>query len=133
MFSVVQVFYKDLWLPEARRRVKQSGHSSASWSSKEAQVGKKGLGSLKHFQAKEKTRVADPTKGTTADASDRTHLSSLTPPGEPRKGHWSKLNHYTLNTLPHTMVKHPAPCSWRWLCVRWNPAASPEGVILFCI
>lgn len=47
MCSVVEVFYKDLWLSDASRRVKWSGHSS--WSSKGAQEGKKGPGSLKHF------------------------------------------------------------------------------------
>lgn len=86
MCSVVQVFYKDLWLPDASRRVKWSGHSSASWSSKGAREGKKGLGNLKHFQAEEKIRVTDPTKGTRAGAGDRTHLGSLAPPGDCRNG-----------------------------------------------
>lgn len=43
MCSVVQVFYKDLCLPDASRRVKWSGNSSASWNSKGAHGSKMGL------------------------------------------------------------------------------------------
>lgn len=47
MYSALQVFYKDLWLPNACRRVKWLGHSSASWSSDGTHVGKQGVGRLK--------------------------------------------------------------------------------------
>lgn len=56
MFSVLEVFYKDLWLQNACRKVKWSGHSSASCSSTcvGAHVGKQEVGEAEalHFQPK---------------------------------------------------------------------------------
>lgn len=66
MYSVLQVFYKDLWLPNACRRVKQLGHSSASWSSEGGHVGKQGVGEAEalHFGAKGKLEKSPrPYKG----------------------------------------------------------------------
>lgn len=56
MYSVLQVFYNDLWLSNACGRVNRSGHSSTSWRSEGAHVGKQGAreaGAL-HFQTKGK-------------------------------------------------------------------------------
>lgn len=66
MYSVLQVFYKDLWLPNACRRVKWLGCSSASRSSEGAHVGKQGVreAEVLHFRAKGKLdRSPGPYKG----------------------------------------------------------------------
>lgn len=128
MYSVLQVFYKDLWLPnfcrsvkwwlpDACRKVKRSGHSSASWSSEGEHVDKQGVGEAEtlHFRVKGKLERSPPTTGTRAGFGGRTHVGSLTPHADHRKGHWSELNCDIPKTLPHTVVKHPSPFPWQWI------------------
>lgn len=131
MHSVLQVFYNDLWLPNACRRVKRSGHSSASWTSEGAHMGKGGVreAEVLHFQAKVRQEFwmlerAPELSLLAAPIWVLSHHMVIT-----EKDTGLSCNHDKPKASSHTMVKHPAHCLWlvsqvQCSCLTWGSDSS---------